>query len=301
MGNNESVQSKSNAEVFQAYQLIGVEDNPKFGDISLYKDKSTGQMVWIKEIMLDENNSEGVLDSYVASNGWKDPNFITQQVFKIVPKESFFCSANCNSSKRLVVIMDYFDRDLEYEVNQRASEADKDYFPEAEVWYIIESIMVLQSVVLKHNRFHGDLRTGNIFITEDGQTKFVDPSLLDHDNSTYIKVMTGETRANISPEVVQALQSSQREAKTNPELVDVFAIGIILLALATLHEDSYYYDWSRKDIIWRNVRESLDEIQLRYSPLLHQLAKGCLQERMSERIHMTDILQFVEKRKQTTN
>lgn len=301
MGNSESVETKTAQEIFQNYQLMGVEENPKFGDVSLYKDKTSGEVVWVKEIPLDEKESEAALDVYLASNAWKDPTFITKQVYKIAPKDGFFCSSNCTVSRRIVVIMSYFDRDLESEIVQRASEFEKDYFPEPEIWYIIESIMGAEAVVLRQNRFHGDLRSANIFISDDGQTKFADPTLLDYRSNAYFKVMTGEARCNISPEYIQALHAGQREPKSNPELTDIFSIGIIILALGTLHEDSWYYDWSKKDIVWRNVQESLSEMKMRYSPLLYKMAEGCLKERMAERIHIGDILNFVEQRKHSAS
>lgn len=297
MGNSDSIETKTIHEVYQNYQLMGVEENPKFGDISLYKDKTSGEVVWVKEIMLEERDTESMLDSYLNSKTWKDPVFITKQVYKIAPKEGFFCSTNCNVSRKIVVIMQYFEKDLEWEVIQRASEQQKDFFPEPELWYIIESIMGLEAVVLRQDRFHGDLRSCNIFISDDGQTKFADPVLLDNKRNSYFKVMTGEARCNIAPEYVQALHAGQRESKTNPELADVFALGIILLSLCTLHEDSWYYDWFKKDIVWRNIQESLSEIKMRYSPLLHKLASGCLKERMAERLHISDVLAHVEERK----
>lgn len=301
MGNSESIETKTAQEVFQNYQLMGVEENPKFGDVSLYKDKTTGEVVWVKEIPLEEKESETTIDGYLSSNLWKDSIFITKQVYKIVPKEGFFCSNNCNTSRRIVVIMHYLERDLESEITQRASEFEKDYFPEPEIWYIVESIMGAEAAVLRQNRFHGDLRTSSIFISEDGQTKFSDPTLIDHKSNAYFKVMTGEARCNLPPEYIQALHAGQREPKSNPELADIFAIGIVILGLATLHEDSWYYDWAKKEIVWRNIQESLAELKMRYSPLLSRLAEGCLKERMAERIHIGDILHYVEERKNSAN
>lgn len=297
MGNSGSIETKTAQEVFAGYQLMGVEENPRFGDISLYKDKSTGDIVWVKEVPIDEKSTEETLDKYVQSQAWKDPVFITKDVYKVVPQEGFFCSANCNGTSRYVIFMDYFERDLEYEIFQRASEIEKDYFPEPEIWYIVESMMCVESVVLRQNRFHGDLRTSNIFISEEGETKFGDPTILDHKTNSFIKVMTGQCKCNLSPEYFLSLHSNQREPTSNPELTDVFAMGIVILSLATLHEDSWYYDWNMKDILWSNINDSLSEIRIRYSPLLLKLAEGCLKQRIGERIQMAEVLSAIEQKK----
>lgn len=301
MGNSGGIETKSTQEVLQNYQLMGVEENSKFGDVSLYKDKQTGEIVWIKEVPVDEESFEKALDKYLLSEAWKDQVFITQNVYKVSPKDSLFCSANCSVTPKFIVIMEYFERDLEYEISQRASEAEKDYFPEPEIWYIIEAIIGIESVVLRQNRFHGDLRTSSIFITEDGQAKFWDPTLLDHKMNSYVKVMTGQARCNLSPEYFQSLHMNQKEPKSNPELTDIFAIGIIILSIATLHEDNWFYDWNSRQIAWRNVQDSLTEVMQRYSSLLYNLVDGCLKEKITERIHMGEVLTFIEQRKNSNH
>lgn len=297
MGNSSGVATKTSQEIFSDFQLMGVEENPRFGDVSMYKNKSTGEIIWAKEIIIDDKNSEGSLEEYLASDAWRDKLFITKDVFRVGPKDSFFCTSNCSSSSKLVVIMEYFDRDLESEVLQRAAEQPNDYFPEPEIWYIIESVMSIESVVLKQNRFHGDLKTSNIFITDDGQTKYFDPFLLDHSSNSYYKVMMHKARCNLPPEYIASLHANQKEPKSNPELADVFSLGIIILSLGCLREDSHFYDWNRNDIIWNNIRQSLDFIKNRYSELLYNLVVGCVKEKAAERLRVADILNYIERRK----
>lgn len=299
MGNNESSQRSSTHQIYEQFTLVSVEDHPALGDVSVYKDKSTGDSVWIKEVTIEDRNSEVKLDAYLKNDSWRDQAFITRQLYKVIPPDSFLCTANCSSVSKVIVVMNMADRDLQSEIVQRSSEYEKDYFSEAEIWYIIESIMAIEARVLKSNQFHGDLRTSTIFLTEDGHAKFIDPVLLDHHSSAYLRTMTGQTRSNLSPEYAQAMRACQRELKLDPEPTEVFAIGIIILALSTLHEDSWYYNWSLKDLSWQNVRQSLEELHVRYSPLLHQLAMGCLKERMAERLRFVDILRYIDTRKNT--
>lgn len=297
MGNSGGIETKSAQEVYQGYQLMGVEENPRFGDISLYKDKTSGQVLWVKEVAIDEKTTEETIDKYILSLAWKEPVFITKGIYKVAPQEGFLCSANCHVAPKFVVMMEYIERDLENEIYLRASELEKDYFPEPEIWYIIESIMSVESVILRQNRFHGDLRTSSIFLSEEGETKFWDPTLLDHKSNSYLKVLAGQSKCNLSPEYFQALHSNQKEPKSNPELTDIFAMGIIILCLATLREDNWYYDWNLKDILWPNISRSLSELKSRYSPLLFSVAEGCLRLRVAERIHLGDVLGFIEQRK----
>ena len=299
MGNSSGLETKTAQDVFQGYQLMGVEDNDRFGDVSLYKDMSNGDIVWVKDVPIEDKKMEEELDRYIIEQAWKDPVFITRNIFKVAPQEGFFCSANCHITPRYVIFMDYHERDLEYEIEQRA--IVKEYFPEPEIWYIIESIMSVQSVVLRQNRFHGDLKTSNIFISQDGQTKFGDPIILDHKTNSYLKVFMSKTKCNLSPEYFHSLHSNHREPQSNPELTDVFAMGIIILSLASLHDDTWYYDWRIKDLLWSNIRDSLSELGMRYSPLLYRLADGCLKLRVADRVPMSEVLRFMDERKKTAN
>lgn len=298
MGNSSGViPTATSGEIFKDFQLLGVEDNPRFGDISLYRDKNKGDVMWVKEIKIEDRDAETHFETYYASDIWKDRIFLTKQVFKVGGSDGMLCSSNNGGSSKLVVFMEFHDIDLESEISQRASEQVKDFFKEPEIWYIVESIMNLEAVVLKQHRFQGDLRTCNIFISEDGFTKFADPSFIDYRSNCYFKVMTGAAKCNISPEYLQSFHANQKEPKSNPEIADVFALGIVILSICNLREDASYYDWYRKEILWNQVWEGLDFIQHKYSPLLWELAKGCLKEKGADRIHMSDILNFIDQRK----
>ena len=292
---------KNTQEVFQDYQLLGVEENSKVGDASLYKHKRTGEIVVVKEISIEDNSAEKHFDHYLESGAYKDKLFVTKEVYKIGSKDSFLCSANCAANLKVIVLMEYIERDLEIEITQRAEELEKDYFPEAEIWYIIEAIMNVEGVVLRQNRFHGDLRTSTIFITEDGYAKFLDPSLLDFKSNSFFKVMMGSAKCNLSPEYIQALQANQKEPRSNPELADVFSLGIVLLSICCLQEDNSFYNWKKNELESHKVTECLKEVKERYSQLLYELASGCLRENPQERISISDILGFIEKRKLKKN
>ena len=292
---------KTTQEVFQDYQLLGVEDNHRVGDASLYKHKRTGELFLVKEIVIEDNSAEKHFDLYLESGAYKNKLFLTREVYKIGSKESFLCSANCAANLKIIVLMDFIERDLEFEIAQRAQEVEKDYFPEAEVWYIIEAVMNVEGVVLRQNRFHGDLRTSTIFITDDGFAKFLDPSLLDYRSNSFFKVMMGSAKCNLAPEYIQALQANQKEPRSNPELADVFSLGIVILSICCLQEDTYFYNWKRNELESKKVTDCLKEVQKRFSPLLHELVSGCLRENPQERISISDILGFIENRKLKKN
>src|SRR3990167_7328865 len=301
MGGAQAVDIVSPADAFSDYRLDGVEDNPKFGDVSLYKHKQTGESRWVKDVLIEDKGQEAFFDEYIKTDAWKQPCFITSGIKKIGRNNQsvLMCSATCAATLQYAVFMEYIEKDLAIEIEQRVIDQDgPDYFPEAEIWYIVESIISMESSILKHNRFHGDLRTTNIFITDEGLMKFTDPVLVDPNSNSYFKVLMKQTRCNLPPEYLQSLHANQREPKSNPELAEVFALGIVVLAASSLQDESSFYDWDARQILWPSIAAAIDTVKSHYSELLVELLQNCLRERSAERPHLGEIIEYIERRKQ---
>jgi Protein tyrosine and serine/threonine kinase len=300
MGGTQAVDIISQADALNDYQLMGVEENPKLGDVALYRHKRLGDITWVKDVPIEDRNIEAFMDEYIQNESWKQPCFITTNIKKIGKDtgSTLLCSASCSANLRYGVFMEYQEKDLETEIEQRANDLDgPDFFPEAELWYIVETIMSVESLILKHNRFHGDLRTSTIFIAEDGQMKFADPVLVDPNSNSYFKVLMKQAKCNLPPEYLQSLHANQREPKSNPELAEVFSFGIVLLAVSSLQIETAFYDWEAQEINWRAISAAINSVKAQYSELMVELLSQCLRERASDRLHLGEIIEYIERRK----
>lgn len=286
----------STQDIFKDYQLVGSEVSTKLGDVFLYRHKKSGELCWIKEINIEDSDAEKFFKEYIESGAYKNEMFITKEVYKVDGTEGVFCSSNCSSNGKLVVVMEFVERDLEEEIVLRADQLEKDYFPESEVWYIAEAVLKAEAVILKRGRFHGDLRSSAVFIDEDCKVKFYDPILLDYRSNSYFKVLLGMSKSNISPEYIQSLHMNQKEPKSDPEVSEVYSLGITLLSVASLKQDTSFYDWSTNELVKERISESLAVLKERYSPLLFDLVSSCVKEKPSERINLSDVTKYIEQR-----
>lgn len=302
MGGTQAVEIVSQAEALSDFQLLGVEENDRLGDVSLYRHKQTGDINWVKDLPIEGRDQEVLLDEYVRSEGWKQNFFITSALKKIGKEagSSLLCSASCAANLRYGVFMDYMEKDLQTEIEQRVIEADgPEYFPEAEIWYMVETFINLEMfVLLKQNRFHHDLRTCTVFVADNGQMKFADPALVDPNTNGYFKVLMKQARCNLSPEYLQSLNANQREPKSNPELAEVFAIGIVLLSACSLETEASFYDWEAQEIRWKAIAASIEVVKSQYSELLAELITNCLKERAADRLLLGQITGYLERRRQ---
>lgn len=163
MGNPESKPDTLESKLSN-YQLLNTEVDDRLGEVSIYKSKQSGEFVWVKDILLEEEKALTYYSDYINSKDYLTEDFITKEA-AFIGNDSGYCGS-CGSAQRLLVFMDYFDRDLEGEFLRR--EEEKDHFPEAEIWYILESILIMEEEYMARGTLHGDIRASNIFITEEG-------------------------------------------------------------------------------------------------------------------------------------
>jgi hypothetical protein len=168
MGNTDS-EIQNEQQLLSSYQLISTEDDRRFGDIAIYKNRRTHTLVWIKEVILENESAIEHFKTYSKAPSTNNEMFLTLNS-QLVGQRSHFCGA-CSNSHKLVVVMEYFERDLEGEIMRRAE--DMDFFPEAEIWYILEAVMMVEKHMLSYKRVHGDIRSAGIFISEEGEFFFI--------------------------------------------------------------------------------------------------------------------------------
>lgn len=118
MGNTES--NEKERQMLSNYQLVSTEDDKRFGEIAIYRNRQTGDLSWIKEVLLEDEVSTTHYRKYLKKGTHHQEMFITQNTYFLGAK-SHMCGA-CSNSSKLVVIMEYFERDLEGEIMRRAED-----------------------------------------------------------------------------------------------------------------------------------------------------------------------------------
>lgn len=284
----------NNDTIAEEYQIIerktGPSTDSRFGDVLIAKSNKTGQLVYIKESDMHNEEKED-LERYTSNlvPSLKDYYriFITQD-YKIANTQTQF--GYCTQATwKISIIMAYFEKTLELEIEQRALPDMRQKFPEDEIWMMIEAIIEMEQHYKKFNRMHGDIRTSNIFITEDGAIKFLDAYLVSWRYNGFMRAILDHAKVPLAPEKMASLKKDIPSEEATQEN-EIWTVGIVVLCMATLKKDNTFYDWTKKDIIRSNIDKALEELRKTYSQKLFAFVSTSLHQTPSLRFSMAEFL-----------
>ena len=119
---NKPTPGTTEAVIMDNYQLINTEDDKRFGEVAIYKNKKSEELVWIKEIPIEDEAAYDHYQEYLKTREYNDdlyiacnPNFIGGQA----ASSPNFCG-QCGSGNKVIIIMEFFERDLEGEIMRRS-------------------------------------------------------------------------------------------------------------------------------------------------------------------------------------
>jgi serine/threonine protein kinase len=307
MGGGESKESsESQAGVLAEYRMVSVTKEQGLGEVMIYSSKADESLLYVKEITVEAVTNWDQLRDYIRHKKYKAPEFITEEVVVVQNKSQgsggMLMCGECSSKEKVLVLFKDIARDLEGEITCRTGEDEfnTDFFPESEIWYILERILKVESHMMEENRFHGDIRTTNIYITEDGNIKFTDTNLFDPNCNAFSKTLFSMHRCNIPPESLKAIQLKNLKKEfleETDEKTEVWAIGLLLLSVADLKPEGHFYNWPGLEVKERELKDSLQRVKQCYSELLVKLITQATQIDRDKRISIEDVLGFLTARK----
>jgi len=125
---SDSSKEVSEDMIMDNYRLLNSEDDKRFGDISIYKNKQNGELVWIKEVYIDDQRSMAFYKTYLDHKSHQKDCFIASNPFIISNNSSSNFCGNCSGGNKIVTVMEFFERDLEGEVMRRNQDVVNFFF-----------------------------------------------------------------------------------------------------------------------------------------------------------------------------
>ena len=123
MGNSGAGQQKSYEEELKSYQLLSTEEDKRFGDVAVYKHKQDESLIWVKEVSIEDETAFTHYQNYLKNTLYLSEILLTKSA-SLAGAGGTMCGA-CSTNRKLVVTMDFFERDLEGEIMRRAEELVK--------------------------------------------------------------------------------------------------------------------------------------------------------------------------------
>lgn len=114
-------------------------------------------------------------------------------------------------------------------------------------------------------------------LSDDGYVKVPDNGLLTTMRNNYVKTLSQECRAYLSPELLRALARRDSKPKYNVFKADVFSLGMTLLYASTLtRPNTHCYDWANCSLIIKSISDLLKGAEARYSMAWRELLDAML-------------------------
>lgn len=242
------------------------------GACALARNNEDGKYYVIKQVDLTRMNKkerQQSLNEARVLSSLRHPNII-----------NYVDSFLARKSDHLCIVMEYADG------GDLSSRIKKNYgvnFRETQIldWFI-QAVLSLHYV---HRRkiLHRDVKTQNIFLTNDGQVKLGDFGIARTLCNTYdqAKTFVG-TPYYLSPELILEKPYDHRS--------DVWAVGVVLYELLTLKHPFNASDM--KGLMQRILKVQYDPIPIMYSSEIRNLVPMILVKDPSKRIRLADILEL---------
>ncbi|KAG8946778.1 hypothetical protein FRC04_011434 [Tulasnella sp. 424] len=150
---------------------------------------------------------------------------------------------------------------------------------------------------------HGDLKLDNVLLSPSGEAKLIDFGLAKMLNFTSVTSTAMKGAGTVAWQAPEILNGEPRSAKT-----DVWAFGMIIVEYLTRKPPF----WDAKDsgvivtrIILKQARPSREDVNLKHAPTcwpeLWDLAGKCWSQEPSDRLNMSDIVEYLIKVRDAPN
>ncbi|KRW98268.1 Protein kinase-like domain [Pseudocohnilembus persalinus] len=279
------------AKVLEQYQIIAQIPS---GYVLMKKDQQQIAVFKVVHSPLSVENQQKILEK----------RFQVQHPY-ILNIVDFQITENTQNGTKTNFIYEGWNMDLEEDIQAR--QTNSDFYEEDMLMNLF--YMIIQGVTQLHNKnlVHGDLKSNNIALTENGQIKIIDQWGFGDAFFKSKQQICLEKNSYLSPEVFYQINSEQQNTvvdsdefkiqnfnhyATKPN--DIFAIGLIFLELSNLNNCLSLYDYDNNYFNSSLLQEEIKKLKNRYSRNLSSIIVMMCDENPETRPEIQQIYQFIQ-------
>lgn len=235
----------------QTYVYVRHVNQPLIGGWDLYKNKSSGEMVYVKEIKfyseMDRDEYLPRISNCAILSSRKDNGFV--KCLGIVNRNS---SSDGGYTFSILVIFEYYESTFDKVMLKHINESKT--FTIKDILKIMTRLASSLEVLERNQLVHGDVRSGNIAVMQNGTLKLLWAPFM----KTTLEVMSEASNTGIakvmnpSPEIVEAfnhLNFDKRALSGYQNMAqdmlhgrnDIYSLGIFVLKLSNLYSSEPFY------------------------------------------------------------
>ena len=153
------------------------------------------------------------------------------------------------------------------------------------MWYVLKSLLEGISHLVRYNIPTGVITPKNVFITEEGEIKFMNSFYIDGFVSNLSKGLSvPEFKACYSPEELLFLKRNFFNYDLDNEKSLVFSIGLIVLSVAVSEDFESFYDFEGYGVNFKRILKRVNGLKVNgYPDSFIDILVGCLLKEPGER------------------
>ncbi|CAD8208097.1 unnamed protein product [Paramecium pentaurelia] len=281
MGNsNQKLLDEKYENVMKKFKFKESIHHNQLGMIRVYtlKDDNNYSIFEIHKTATTLEEAKLMLTHYKNRKCYNNDNLT--QIFFISEQHSQIL---CQDQTQLTVIGEFFQNNIQNEMimnyQSKSYSQNNQQFPELRLWQIILQIVNACTFLEKNGRYHGEIKSKNIYLHPDQSLKLTEYNLIYGSMNGYQKALLLNDFQYLSPELLKELRAKNSSPNVDLIKCDVFALGLTLLELASLKSCEQYYDWISKEVHIDRIIQANDLlIQRGYSTLFTNLIYQMISE-----------------------
>lgn len=241
----------STTSLFSNYLVVS-----KTADFFLLQHKATKQKAYYKEYFgtkLSKKEYDLVCENFLRRKSLSSQNLLEIHDYSI----SNYCEST--TDYKFGLIYEYWAQNFQMELDSKINTFY--YWSEEELLNTIEG--ALQGLFSLHSNgiTHGDIRSCNIVVNEEGFVKLADQFVTSNFYKKTMKQMLEERNCLLAPETLIFCDDPQ--AVETPEN-DLWALGMIFLEASSLLDVSGLYNWSKIKFDFMGLEKKMEFIKEKY-------------------------------------
>ena len=267
-------QTDSKSSDFSSFKATSKLDTPILGPVTLMLNPQTHYKIVFRELIFS-NQRDFLKNEMLINERERLSHLNVLKVFKFETKEE---KQLCSNFYKMSQGMEYFGRELSYEIEERRKRGF--YFTEKEVEGFIRNMINGLGYLQEKGVSHGNVRTTTIF-GENTVYKIIEPGFC-KGNSNYTLIMSTliDEKMNLegvymAPENLTLIQKKIHVSRVNPFKVDVFALGCIAMEMTTLKSSLALFNYKNLRVNLEEMRNRLKETQTKITnPIIFKMIES---------------------------
>lgn len=293
MGNLTANDAKANP--YTDFQLVSSESVPALGTFEVYEDRRNPKFYLVFESNYAISNPE-LAESHVQSlKKIETIRNACKLVTQTVGKSKVLCFDNYSIN----LCWEYYPTSMAAAIKTRVPGTR---VPEGEVWPVIEDLVQYLADLRNLDLHHLDLQPKNILFNKNKIVKVLCPLRYTVYESGYqLRLANEGYRAAFAPEELEAFDMRVVKVEGNQEKLDVFSLGICLVAFIRGVSFESFYNFATNrldmDLVRKEISRMINEDGL--SEELFYFVNMCTKP-VSERADLDLLCKIIAKRQQKT-